>query len=113
MKKYLLLVKFWTVSLGITQGAEPMELRNLSSLTGAHIGVAQRNSVTIGIMNLMKRGSRRPIEMVWVMMRAINQGGDGLKKMIGTKLIMALIGPTGLILEWRSSLPLKRKEFPL
>ena len=102
MRKYLLLITIfgvWFFSFGITQGAEPIKIGGIFSLTGpgAHIGVAQRNSVAIGIDEFNEKGGfkGRPIEMVL--------GDDEsdptkavmvLKKMIETQPIMALIGPT-------------------
>jgi len=85
--------------IGLGYSAEPIKVGGIFSLTGpgAHIGVAQRNSVLIAIDEFNKKGGvgGRPIEMVI--------GDDesdptkavmALKKMIETQPIVALIGPT-------------------
>ncbi len=102
MKKHLfltLILGFSIFSAGILQGAEPIKIGGIFSLTGpgAHIGVAQRNSVLIAIDEFNKKGglAGRPVEMIL--------GDDEsdptkavmvLKKMIETQPIVALIGPT-------------------
>ena len=102
MKKILFLtlcICVWIFSLGVSYSAEPIKIGGIFSLTGpgAHIGVAQKNSVLIAIDEFNKKGGvgGRPIEMVL--------GDDEsdptkavmvLKKMIETQPIVALIGPT-------------------
>ena len=102
MKKRLSLILISGVLIffiGLGYGAEPIKVGGIFSLTGpgAHIGVAQRNSVLIAIDEFNKKGGvgGRPIEMVI--------GDDesdptkavmALKKMIETQPIVALIGPT-------------------
>ncbi|MBS3907256.1 MAG: ABC transporter substrate-binding protein [Syntrophaceae bacterium] len=102
MKKGLLIILvfgFCMFSSGISDGAEPIKIGAIFSLTGpgAHIGVAQRNSVLIAIDEFNKKGGvgGRPVEMV--------VGDDEsdptkavmvLKKMVETQPIVALIGPT-------------------
>jgi branched-chain amino acid transport system substrate-binding protein len=102
MRKYLLwitILGIWFFSLGITQGAEPIKIGGIFSLTGpgAHIGVAQRNSVLIGIDEFNEKGGfkGRPVEMILV-----DDESDPtkavmvLKKMIESQPVVALIGPT-------------------
>jgi len=102
MKKHLFLILIfgiWIFWLGVSYGAEPIKIGGIFSLTGpgAHIGVAQKNSVLIAIDEFNKKGgvAGRPIEMVL--------GDDesdptkavmALKKMVETQPIVALIGPT-------------------
>ena len=102
MKKLLisiLISAIWLFSLGVSQGVEPIKIGIIFSLTGpgAHIGVAQRNSVLIGIDEFNEKGGYkgRPLEMV-----IADDESDPtktvmvLKKMIETQPIVALIGPT-------------------
>jgi branched-chain amino acid transport system substrate-binding protein len=102
MKKRLSLIFMFGVLIffvGLGYGAEPIKVGGIFSLTGpgAHIGVAQKNSVMIAIDDFNKKGgvATRPVEMVL--------GDDEsdptkavmvLKKMIETEPIVALIGPT-------------------
>lgn len=95
----MLIFGVWLFLLGLSQGAEPIKIGGIFSLTGpgAYIGVAQRNSVSIGIDEFNEKGGfkGRPVEMVL--------GDDEsdpteavivLKKMIEAQPIVALIGPT-------------------
>lgn len=102
MKKCLILITIfgiWLFSVGVSQGIEPIKIGGIFSLTGpgAHIGVAQKNSVLISIDEFNEKGGfkGRPVEMVLV-----DDESDPtkavmvFKKMIESQPIVALIGPT-------------------